>query len=120
MCFAWCSSLSKDSTDVVYLVPKSQLCHRFHYVTFPDLNFLSCKMSVGWARTSPGISSSSEPSGAQIKMDATFSQPSPGGHLCQEVAPLIHVSSIDEGKLLVNHPSALKRILNPCLLHSCL
>lgn len=89
-----CSSFSKDSTDVVHLLPKSQLCY-FYYVTFPDLDSLSCKMSVGWTRTGPVISSSSEPSGAPNKMDATFSQL--GVCLCQEVAPLIHVSSKDEG-----------------------
>lgn len=66
-------------------------------------------MSVGWTRTSPVISSSSEPSGAQNKMDTTFSQL--WGCLCQEVAPLIHVSSKDEGWPFVNLPSALKRIL---------
>lgn len=75
---------------------------------------------VGWTRTSPVISSSSELSGAQNKMAAMFSQPSPGGGLCQEVAPLIHFSSRDVGWPFVYLPSALTRSLKTGLLNKCL
>lgn len=44
------------------------------------------------------------------KMSAALSQPRPGGRLCQEGAPLTHVSTIGESDHLVgNLRSALKK-----------
>lgn len=116
--FAQGCALSKGSTDVVNLVPKSQLCDWF-YVTFPDLGFLSCEVRAV-DRNKPCGFFQLWTSWCRNKMDAVLFQLSPGGRLCQKVAPLIHVSSKLEGCPLVNLCSALKRSPKTQLFSSCL